>query len=438
MTSEGCLLSAVRNAALVRRRGGGRKGLETVDNIMQLPTGATPRRYDSLYTLDALGRLTAQERGHLASGTITSAHELRDWSLSQTGNWLLRTIDYNGNSDLEDSGDGTSPVVPRDLDMTSATYNVANEWTARTDVTGNVPPGTPDTITDNYSMTYDLAGNMTSDGKEYNYRYDVFGRLLGIDTVSTDDPVKSYRYNGLGWRIVDDNGAAEHLVYNEKWQLLARYAGADVREQWLPHGAGLDGGGGSSYIDSVILRTTYTGTGGGVSEDKRFYFAQNWRADVSVVLDDAGVQQERVSYSPYGQPFGIAAGDTDFDGDHDATDDTAITGWNGALKPYRAYADVNLDGSINSSDATAADADSLGWDVLTSDDVLNRIGYAGYIHDRDVATAAHIRYRVYKIDLGRELLTRIGVVNLMQLRRVQASQLQRLDVLPRMARMAMN
>src|SRR5690606_30681715 len=31
----------------------------------------------------------------------------------------------------------------------------------------------------------------------------------------------------------------------------------------------------------------------------------------------------------------------------------------------------------------------------------NRLGYAGYIHDRDVATAAHVRYRVYKIDLGR-------------------------------------
>jgi RHS repeat-associated protein len=255
-------------------------------------------------------------------------------------------------------------------------------------------------LTDDYTLTYDAAGNMTSDGKDYNYTYDVFGRLVGIDTTG-DSPVKSYRYNGLSWRITDDDGAAEHLVYNEKWQLLARYTGADVREQWIPHTAGLDGDGSGSYIDSMILRTTYTGTGQSVVEDKRFYYAQNWRADVSVVLDDAGVQQERVSYSPYGQPFGIAAGDTDFDGDHDASDDTAITGWNGALKPYRAYADVNLDGSINSSDASAADADSLGWDVLTSDDVLNRIGYAGYTHDRDVAAAAHVRYRVYKIDLGR-------------------------------------
>ena len=167
----------------------------------------------------------------------------------------------------------------------------------------------------------------------------------------------------------------------------------------MPHAAGLDGRGGSSYIDSVILRTTYTGTGGSVVEDKRFYYAQNWRADVSVVLDDSGVQQERIGYSPYGQPYGIAAGDTDFDGDHDATDDTAIGAWSAA---YRAYADVNLDGSINSSDATAASEHALGWNVLTSDDVDNKLGRAGSIQD-GIGQFQHGRSSVYSSLLGRPL-----------------------------------
>src|SRR5690606_21759532 len=74
--------------------------------------------------------------------------------------------------------------------------------------------------------------------------------------------------------------------------------------------------------------------------------------------------------------------------------------------PYRAYADVDLDGDVDSADATAATEHDLGWNVLTSggggaSGVNNRLGYAGYIHDRDVATAAHVRYRGYKIDLGR-------------------------------------
>src|SRR5690606_27599777 len=158
----------------------------------------------------------------------------------------------------------------------------------------------------------------------------------------------------------------------------------------------------------VILRTTYTGTGGGVTEDKRFYYAQNWRADVSVVLDDSRIQQERIAYSPYGQPFAMPAGDTNFDGDYESgVDGVELADWEGVNSyPYRAYADVDLDGDVDSADATAATEHDLGWNVLTSggggaSGVNNRLGYAGYIHDRDVVTAAHVRYRVYKVDLGR-------------------------------------
>src|SRR5690606_10186312 len=136
-------------------------------------------------------------------------------------------------------------------------------------------------------------------------------------------------------------------------------------------------------IDSVILRTTYTGNGQSLVEDKRFYpiqsWAQNWRADVSVVLDDAGVQQERVIYSPYGQPFAMPAGDTNFDGDFEAgVDGDELGDWESVNSyPYRAYADVDLDGDVDADDATAASEHDLGWNVLTSDGasgVNNRLG----------------------------------------------------------------
>ncbi|MFG0251932.1 MAG: hypothetical protein ACF8NJ_03560 [Phycisphaerales bacterium JB038] len=144
----------------------------------------------------------------------------------------------------------------------------------------------------------------------------------------------------------------------------------------------------------MILRTTYNVEG---AEDLRFYYNQNWRADVSVVLDDSGIQQERVSYSPYGQAFGHAAGDTDFDGDHDSTDSTAISGWNG----NDPFVDVDLDGDVDNADDTAADADSLGWDVLSSDDVNSRYGNVGYTQDRDISQFYHGRGYVYSNLLGR-------------------------------------
>ncbi|MFG0252440.1 MAG: hypothetical protein ACF8NJ_06150, partial [Phycisphaerales bacterium JB038] len=83
----------------------------------------------------------------------------------------------------------------------------------------------------------------------------------------SSNPVSAYGYNGLGWRItaVHDTDAdhllndetTENLVYTARWQPIAIYEGAVLKEQTLAHQAGLDGAGGSSYIDSVILRTTY-------------------------------------------------------------------------------------------------------------------------------------------------------------------------------------
>ncbi|MFG0252415.1 MAG: hypothetical protein ACF8NJ_06020 [Phycisphaerales bacterium JB038] len=175
------------------------------------------------------------------------------------------------------------------------------------------------------------------------------------------------------------------------------YEGAVLKEQTLAHQAGLDGAGGSSYIDSVILRTTYVTAGETTAEDLRFYYNQNWRADVGVVLDDSGIQLERAVYSPYGQPYGLAAGDTDFDGDHDQTDVDAIAVWNG----YDAFADVDLNGTVSNTDNNSADPDSLGWDVLSSDDVNSRYGNAGYTQDRDISQFYHGRNYVYSNLLGR-------------------------------------
>ncbi|MFQ5352613.1 MAG: hypothetical protein ACE5D3_06020, partial [Candidatus Binatia bacterium] len=75
----------------------------------------------------------------------------------------------------------------------------------------------------------------------------------------------------------------------------------------------------------LILRDRDTTDNG--TMDERVHYCQNWRADVSALVDDSGALLEWVKYSSYGVPFGLPAGDTDSDGDCDSTDRGRIAAW---------------------------------------------------------------------------------------------------------------
>jgi len=248
--------------------------------------------------------------------------------------------------------------------------------------------------------TYDANGNQTHDGKDYTYLYDAWNRLVSISTTGGSPTlVAAYRYNGLGQRITEGDGTdTEHLMYDDRWRLVSRHDGSDYTEEVMHHAAGLDGFGGASDVDSVIMRRTFLTTGSPQTEDERYYILQNWRQDPAVTITDAGVQVERAHFSPYGRVLGMPAGDTDFDFAFDSDDQSTLSGWSGA---YQAHADVDLDGDVDSDDATANTSVTMGWDVLSS--VGSKIGYAGYVQDAYVPTVSHVRYRVLKVDLGRWL-----------------------------------
>src|SRR5690606_5849689 len=148
----------------------------------------------------------------------------------------------------------------------------------------------------------------------------------------------------------DDNGTPdtwERLAYDERWRLVAKFweGDTDPHEEYLHHQAGLDGHGGSSYIDLVALRDRDTDDDGDF--DERIYYCQNWRADVSVLVSSSAELLEWVKYSAYGVPFGLPAGDADSDGDRDSADRTQITAWASA-PAYDVRGDLNLDGLVNS------------------------------------------------------------------------------------------
>ncbi|MEY3230536.1 MAG: hypothetical protein RL689_625, partial [Planctomycetota bacterium] len=264
--------------------------------------------------------------------------------------------------------------------------------------------------------------NQTADGLRYGYTYDAFGRLVAVHKETDTGVVYAqYRYNGLGFRIgwrydtsgngyVDTNDPWYWFCHDDAWRIVATFRATDTypKEVFVHHNAGFGGYGGSSYIDSVILRDKEVKAKWSeeATEERgeRRYYCQNWRADVSALLTDAGSMVEWAKYSSYGVPFALPTGDTDSDGDWDATDSAAITG------TYDVRKDANLDGVINASDVTHANSitggyQTLGRGILSSSGVANRKGYAGYEYDPTLEAAGkhlyHVRHRVYDADIGR-------------------------------------
>jgi RHS repeat-associated protein len=264
-----------------------------------------------------------------------------------------------------------------------------------------------------FTFAYNKVGQQTSDG-EYETVFDVWGRLRFIRYASA--PVVEYRYNAMGFLIAESSYAASgdppvagpwtYFCYDERWRVHATFEEDDEmpRRHYVYHNAGRGGYGGSSYIDSLILRDRRTGDATVLNE--RRYYCQNWRADVSAILTHDGKMVEWVKYSAYGEPTSIPAGDTDGDYDWDATDSANISG----SVAYEVRQDTNLDGVVNASDVTHATSitggyQALGRGVLSSVGVESRVGYAGYRYDPHLgSTGRHwypARHRWYMAEVGR-------------------------------------
>jgi hypothetical protein len=119
---------------------------------------------------------------------------------------------------------------------------------------------------DNYTLAYDEVGNMTDDGKEYEYVYDAL-RAAAEDQEHVEpgprERVLVQRPSGhrITWHAdttrsgggapdgsVNTDDPKVHLIYNERWQCVATYRqanGSEIdtypKEQWVYHAAGLAG-----------------------------------------------------------------------------------------------------------------------------------------------------------------------------------------------------
>lgn len=177
------------------------------------------------------------------------------------------------------------------------------------------------------------------------------------------------------------------------------------------------------YIDRVILRDRDMADDSGKVEfdqagngklEERVYYCQNQRHDVSSVLEYSGCgsacQVESVKYFTYGTPFALPAGDFNSDGEFSASELSAIAAWSSG---YDARADADLDGVVDSADATILGPSSgtdLGRGELSRADIFNRKGFRGWDNDGSLADSNTVNlYGTKKAGNSRFWVTAGGV-----------------------------
>lgn len=367
---------------------------DVASNIIEINDEVTGRNQD--LAVDDFRRLT--------SSTIGS--DIESWDYDHLGNWEVYEFD---------DGDGNYDKPLEIFD--ERIFNRVNEITDR-DISLGASPQTPVAK----DPVYDAVGNMTDDGRYYEYTYDAFGRITQVD----DDTgtVAKYRYNGLFQRVVtitDRDGDQDvsdeheyHHVYDDRWRVIEIYRKANggsmdthPKEVTLYHAAGV--GGSSSPLDSVIARwrsddedgssyDPYTDWGfqaDGEMDIRTTYF-QNWRGDVVFIRGhDAS---ERIEYTPYGVPISYSGADQNLDGSVNSSDASAFLSNYGNSSPL---ADMDFSGTLSyTPDQNAWTAEYLltngttGGEGVLSPWLDNHIGYAGYrLTDQTLTTVWHVRFR---------------------------------------------
>ncbi|HKX46947.1 MAG TPA: RHS repeat-associated core domain-containing protein, partial [Planctomycetota bacterium] len=356
--------------------------------------------FDVGYAIDDTDRLTRAHEGTLSAGSIGSPTRDQQWTLDHLGNWDVNKVDLDGDSNFNEA----------DEENDDRTHNDVNELTTR-DI--------DDDSSVDYTLAYDEVGNLTDDGESYEYVWDAFGRMRKILDRSDDSVVAELRYNGLGFWIaihedtdddddVDGSDLWYYHAYDERWRQVATFRSSDTspKEEFVPHQAGADGRGGSSYIDLVAWRdkdanTAWTSASDGVLEERSFY-CQNYHADVVARVSNAGYMLEWVKYSAYGIPFGLPGGDADSDGDCDSADITQIDTWV-TSGPDDVRGDVDLDGDVEASDKSTVQVDYEGifggrWSISSHG---NRNSFQGSPVTSESLRSCTIRARTQAQDLGR-------------------------------------
>ncbi|MBX3356665.1 MAG: hypothetical protein KF724_13300 [Phycisphaeraceae bacterium] len=361
------------------------------------------------YTNDGLDRLKKARRNtwaNLISGSPVDGVGTQSWDLDLLGNW----------NEFQSWAPGSPPAPETE----TRTHNAVNELLTRT-----LPNSGPE-----HTLGYDAAGNMATDavtsGNTTIYTHDAWNRLVKVevDDGTTVVTKLEQEFNGLTWRTLkreDTPGSGAGLdeertyAYTASWQLLeervdADYSGDPGLDKRVQYAWGL------RYIDDCLMHRADLNNDGDYADsgENTWYHMTDGMFSTVAVLNRTATLVERVSYDSYGQARHHRPGDVNGDGNSGFTDSalvgTIIVANGGTPVPitsslYRAEADLNRDGTINSSDRTLAgvSASALASGLISNSGTGgpdNSIGWDGYVFNPAVGDYL-VRHRTYGPDLGR-------------------------------------
>ncbi len=166
---------------------------------------------------------------------------------------------------------------------------------------------------------YCNAGNLI-DGGEFIYLYDAWNRLVKVSASEDDDnvTVQTSFYDGFGRRIkkvVTNSGDldATTLFYYDGDKLIETRNGSEIMVAQFIHG--------TQYVDELVMMRA--------ADKGDLYYHQDANWNVIALTDQGGHVVERYTYTPYGRM---------------------------TVNQVTGYGDYNGDGTVNSADKTAADA----------------------------------------------------------------------------------
>ena len=192
---------------------------------------------------------------------------------------------------IDDLGNRTSVNV---RDGNNVAYSVDNLTNRYNSVGGN-------------SLTYDKAGNLTTDKDGYKYSYDYENRIIKITKDPNDTVVAELAYDALGRRIrkIDSDANETTLYYyNYNWQVLCEYNGSGTQQRFYIYG---------NYIDEVLFMYRF-------SPIARCYYVHDHLYSPAALIDNSGNVCERYEYDAYGNPYILEpnfAGDPDGQSDYE-------------------------------------------------------------------------------------------------------------------------
>jgi RHS repeat-associated protein len=214
----------------------------TYDNANRRTSLTLPNGILTEYSYDAASRLTrlAFKLGAVTLGTLTYAYDAAGNRTVLGGTWARTGL----------------PSA-----MTSATYDAANRQVTF----------------ENAALTYDLNGNLTTDGIN-TYTWDDRNRLASIAGGS----VASFQYDAQGRRTSKTIESAQTAFLYDGWTPVQELNGSSVAASLL---AGVG-------IDEYLTRTDTNGTS---------YFLADALGSTVALSDGAGAVATSYTYSPFGE-----------------------------------------------------------------------------------------------------------------------------------------